>query len=481
MKKLIVSMIVIAAVLCAEAYTIEVSTSFDYYLDYTDGIASGGRNRIPMPKAYEFGERISGFGNNDSFNNPKDMHVSSDGTLYVADTGNNRIVVIDCNGAVKRIIGDGMELNDPQGVFVAGNKDIYIADTGNSRILRLDERGKLLNVYGRPTSDLIDQEEIFSPRQVVVSDIGFIYLISGDSLMSLDQNGSFKGYVGETKLSFNLIRLLVRTFATSAQKKQLPAPVRAHFKAVSLSDDGFIYGLTNDLYTGQIRKINSIGKNLYPAGFYGEVSAENNQTVYSNFSAIDVNDLGIISVVDSVNCKIYQFDHEGNNLCVFGGGKAPDKKGNIFIPVAIGSDNTGKLYLLDSGTGSIQSFIPTDSIKAVHKAIYDYSQGNYSDAKAQYTQILSGNSNYKLAHKGLGDSYYKLKDWEKAMHEYKLADDKVSYSKAFEKSRMDFSEDNFLLVATVFILALAVFFLCVFRFRRFSLKVIERYYGIRKG
>lgn len=83
------------------------------------------------------------------FNTPKGMAVDSEGFLYVADEGNNRIRKIDTkNGIVSTVAGNGSrgykdgdpldaEFNAPQGVCVDINDFIYIADSGNHCVRKL--------------------------------------------------------------------------------------------------------------------------------------------------------------------------------------------------------------------------------------------------------------------------------------------------------------------------------------------------------
>lgn len=87
----------------------------------------------------DFGSTASGSPDN-RFNAPADIATDAAGRLYVADTGNNRVLIfnpqatqdIDPRAAV--IISD---LSGPRGVFVSPSTgDIWVASTGNGRTLR---------------------------------------------------------------------------------------------------------------------------------------------------------------------------------------------------------------------------------------------------------------------------------------------------------------------------------------------------------
>ena len=72
--------------------------------------------------------------------------VSSDGTVYVSDTDNNRIRGIAPNGRVTTLIGNGLAgdddsdaywqvtFNKPQGITLGNNGELLVVDSGNHKI-----------------------------------------------------------------------------------------------------------------------------------------------------------------------------------------------------------------------------------------------------------------------------------------------------------------------------------------------------------
>ena len=70
-----------------------------------------------------------------TFSEPAEVAVDSSSNLYVADSGNNRVVEITPSGAVTTLLSAGNGLSDPEGVAVDAAGAVYVADTDNNEIL----------------------------------------------------------------------------------------------------------------------------------------------------------------------------------------------------------------------------------------------------------------------------------------------------------------------------------------------------------
>ena len=77
----------------------------------------------------------------------------SGSSLYVADTGNSRVLKLDAaSGAVQATLagaGSGAgQVREPEGVAVDTNGNVYVSDTGNDRIARFDAGGAYIDSFG---------------------------------------------------------------------------------------------------------------------------------------------------------------------------------------------------------------------------------------------------------------------------------------------------------------------------------------------
>jgi DNA-binding CsgD family transcriptional regulator len=97
---------------------------------------------------------------------PSGLAVDRLGNLYIADSGNNRIRKVDTNGTITTVAGSGKYYGDsgdgglatsarlsfPFGVAVARDGTIYIADTGNNRLREVTPAGVIVAMAGTGTA-----------------------------------------------------------------------------------------------------------------------------------------------------------------------------------------------------------------------------------------------------------------------------------------------------------------------------------------
>ena len=151
LKKLLVTFMAALMLLQTSAVSVFAATA-----DGTDYVTADSNSRMPIPKAYVAIDEINnlgGFFENtrmNFFRNPQDIDIDKNDNLYIADTGSNRIIMMNsmCETLAVYTSADGIDFNAPEGLFVDDDGDIYVADTGNKRIVHMANDGTFIESFG---------------------------------------------------------------------------------------------------------------------------------------------------------------------------------------------------------------------------------------------------------------------------------------------------------------------------------------------
>ena len=489
MKKKLISLFSVLLICCvlfqSTAFAVTKYPMNYIYVDGKNESISDSSGRIYIPITYSVNTAFSYIEDPGatSFNNPDDLFIDAKDNIYVADTGNNRIVKLSPDGETLAIYYDasGSPFVEPRGVFVSEDETIYIADSGNGRIVKMDQQGTLLEEYGKPESELLENLQSFDPSKIAVGPTGYMYILVGKEFMSIDMNNQFKGYIGSTELDFSLSQLLINMFATKEQKKKMDKRNPPSYNNFMIDSEGRFVACSS-AKKDQIRIINSVGRNIYEKGFYGEIldiDDTTNEYVYPMFIDLPSDQNGVISALDQRSGHIYQYDQEGNLLTVFAG--LGDNKGYFEKPVSIAADSEGNLFVLDAVRNNIQKFQSTTFMDKIHEASQLYFDGKYDESLGLWEEIVTINADYPLARRRIGAIYYKEKDYERSKDEYKLADDMEGYSEAFSKYRHEFVRNHFVVTILIAAAVIAVLVILVILAKKYADRVRDKIYGERRG
>lgn len=435
-------------------------SSMTVHAGETDFVIDNDGERLATPKTYLVKDVITYLGEEGgNLYEPKDIFIDKEDNIYVADTGNNRVVKLDPEGNYVRSYTGGDTLTGPQGVFATDFGSVFVADTGNQRIANIDEEDQILETFVKPDSKLLDASSDFSINKLCVSSQGILYVIKGQQFMTIDANNEFKGFVGANSLPFSLKRVLIRMFASEEQKSRLEMEEAPPFNNFIITDSGVIYAVAAT-DSGKIKKLNANGSNLFPENYIAEtIYDEDGFREEPDYVDIAVDAQEIISVLERNTGHIYQYDQDGNLLTIFGG--KGNKKGYFQNPCSLAVNSRGEVYVLDTSTGYIHVFTSTTFMEHIKSAINYYAGGEYTAAHEEWKAVIETDANYPVANMGMGQTLYKMDEPKQAMKYFEIAKVQQRYGKAFEDYRYAFIKAHFswVVLAAVAIVAAAGMFL----------------------
>ena len=214
--KRIISIMLMAAILLLDPISASAQTlPYDTYnYDYQ-------KNVVPTPAAYIPEQVIHSTSLEcGKFNSPKDMFITEDGTIYVADTGNHRIVVLNSDMTLNRVVasfdnkGTQDKFNGPSGLYCSPEGVLYIADTENKRVVILDAEGKLIDIIQDPQSEVLPEDFDFAPLKVSVDYAGRVYVVAKNIFQGVvKKNASDKQVMIVTRITLLAIAVIAMLFA----------------------------------------------------------------------------------------------------------------------------------------------------------------------------------------------------------------------------------------------------------------------------
>lgn len=394
---------------------------------------------------------ITKFGE-ETLSGPSDIQVTEDGLIYVADSGNARIVVGNLEGELVDIIGVGTLVN-PRGVFVTDDKHVYVADRDAGAVFEFDRNGQVVNTYGKPSSPLYGDEVSFLPIKIVVNDAGIMFIVcesntNGIVEISPTDGGTFLGYFGTNFASTSLTTIIYRAILTDAQRAKMVSNIPSTPTNLAIDGKGLIYTVTRGNENDTLKRLNIAGTNLI---------SNNDYTYADTPTAVVAGYHDNVYVADQQG-YIYEYNNEGEMLFVFGGPDDGTQRVGLSSMVSgIAIDKSDRIYVLDSDKARIQVYAPTEFTNLLHEALYLYSKGRYTESKEPLSQILQMNSMFDYANKAMGRAYFQEENYSMALHYAKLAKDYEGYSDAYWEIRNVWLKNNivpmiFLLVAIWLIL-----------------------------
>lgn len=271
----------------------------------------------PAPRAIYLYTMIGDSASKIKLNRARALSLDLSGAIYIADTGNNRILKFSSEGWFLESVGgfgwDKEQFYSPYDIHAGSALDVFVADYNNNRIERYDkDLNYISSLFSTESWD--DEYKFGYPRSVATSIHGELFLIEDENIRLLKLN-SF----GEPEM----------TFGNYAEGKgRLLSPVQ-----ISISPDDRIY--VSDSKQNRIVVFDYFGNYLMEIG--SNFLKEPQGVFYSN--------LKILFVADQGNKRVAAFNPTGELMFILE--NISEKLGKFKSPVDVVSFQN-RIYVLDS-------------------------------------------------------------------------------------------------------------------------------------
>lgn len=286
---------------------------------------------------------VINFAGESTFNAPRDIAIAADGSLFVADSRNHRIVHLDAQGLFINAFGGygnvmdgdipGGLLNEPWGVAVGPDGNVYVADTWNHRIQVFTPDGQFLRMWSVfEVNGLPDG--FWGPRGIAVDQNGRVFVTDTGKqrVVVFDSNGTYLTQFGSLGL----------------EPGNLDEPV-----GIEISPNGEIYIADTWNYRVQVFEPDPSGLQFRSARLW-EVDAWSSDSLDNKpYLALDKD--GNVYITDPDRGRVIGFDSKGAFKVLWGGF---DNSYLMGVISGIATTADGKVWVSDSTSNSLLLFQP---------------------------------------------------------------------------------------------------------------------------
>ena len=282
---------------------------------------------------------------NPPMNAPRALAAAPDGSLYVADSRNNRILHFDSSGALINAWGKSSgndashpnpaaapsTFNEPWGVAVGPDGSVYVTDTWNNRIQKFTANGQFIKMW---TTGQAGQADVFyGPRGLAVDAKGRVYVADTGNkrIVVFDADGNFLTQFGSDGM----------------EAGQFDEPV-----GVTVDASGNVY--VTDTWNQRVQTFSPSpdGMNFSPLKQW-DVAAWYGQSL-DNKPFIAVDNKGHVFITDPEGFRVIEYSTDGSLVQTWGDyGSTPSTFG---LAAGITIDAQGNIWVSDAANNRLMRF-----------------------------------------------------------------------------------------------------------------------------
>lgn len=269
---------------------------------------------------------------------PRAVALAPDGSLYVADTGHQRILHVSTAGELLHQWGEPSvegalampgTFSEPWGIAVGPDGMVYVSDTWNHRIQKFSPAGEFIQSWGYfgQAQDLL---ALWGPRGIAVDDQGRVFLADTGNkrVIVFDSEGEPLSVID---LRFN-------------------EPV-----GVAIGPEGEL--VVADTWNQRLVVAREQAENIFTLSAEWPVDAWFGQSL-NNKPYVSVSPEGQVFISDPEGYRIIQFTLQGDFVRTWGSfGSALDR---FVLPAGLVADDLDGVWVVDSGANRLMYFRPPE-------------------------------------------------------------------------------------------------------------------------
>ena len=354
---------------------------------------------------------------------PQDVAVDSKGTIYIADTGNQRIRTVTPDGNINTVAGGGATgfsgdgaaatsaaLSQPYAMVVDSQGDIFIADLGNLRIREVDSKGNINTIAGTGfpgfTGDgaTATKATLTLPSGVAVDSSGNVFIadqwnlrirkVASSNINTVVGNGSFS-YSGDggpaTRAQFNgpqgvaldpsgnlyiadSRNAAVRRVGLDHTISTLPGTSVVLPRGMAADSAGNVY--VADALDNRVKRIGTDGSVVTVAGNgsagFGGDGGPASSAQLNGPAGVAVDRAGNLYIADFANNRVREVTTDGNintiagsGLQAYAGDTGPATQAALNGPQGVAVDAAGNVYIADTNNHAIRKVTRDGNINTI--------------------------------------------------------------------------------------------------------------------
>ncbi len=278
-------------------------------------------------------------------NAPRSLSFAPDGSLYVADSRNNRILHFNSDGTLANAWGtkSGTDnspnpnapagsFNEPWGVAVGPDGSVYVTDTWNYRVQKFTADGKFVKMWS--TFGQGDQKDTFyGPRGIAVDSQGHVYVVDTGNkrVIVFDANGNYVTQFGSAGLD----------------PGQYDEPV-----GIALDAKGNIYIADTWNQRVQVLSPSPDGLTFTPLKQWDVVGWAGESLDNKPFIAVD--NAGHVFITDPEGYRVIEYSSDGQLMQTWG--DYGNTASTFGIAAGVAVDPQGHVWVTDAGNNRVMRF-----------------------------------------------------------------------------------------------------------------------------